>query len=67
MNDIVWAALIAALPPVITIVLSNRAQNKKTDLVVRKVDEVHALANNRLSEALKKIEDLTIRLDRLKR
>ena len=66
MSDLLWAAIIASVPPTLTVLISNRQQNKKTDVVVKKVDEVHALANDRLSKALEKIQELTLRLDRLK-
>ena len=51
MNDLIWVAIIAAIPPTLAVILTARKQE-------RKIDAVHDLANNRLTEALTKIEKL---------
>jgi hexokinase len=65
-------AAIAALPPTIAQIITARAQrrasaaiaakvqegNDATEVVRRKVVDVHAIADGRLSEALKKIDTL---------
>ncbi len=79
-SDLVWAttigATIAAIPPTLAVIVAyrkaaavatTRANDAKEKAVVveGKVDEVHKLANDRLSAALQKIEDLTLIVDRL--
>jgi len=54
----VLLALIVAAPPTIAIVLTHRASVKKTDIIVAKVEEVHTLANDRLTKALNQIDEL---------
>jgi hypothetical protein len=44
-SDLIWVAIIAATPPTIASVLTAIRAEKK-------IDAVHALANNRLTEAI---------------
>jgi len=59
MSDTVWIAVVTAVAPTLAVILSNISQSKKTKNVEDKVDQVHQLANNRLTTALDKIEELT--------
>lgn len=51
MTELIWVAVIAAIPPTLAVFFTARKQE-------RKIAEVHDLANNRLTEALAKIEKL---------
>ena len=61
MSDLVWVAIIAAVPPILTVLLATWLQSRSLG---RKVDAVHALANDRLTKALEKIQELQRILDR---
>ncbi len=66
MTDLVWVAVIAAIPPTLTVLVSNHHQNTKAAIIEDKVDQVHALANDRLTKALDKIEALNLTVERLR-
>ena len=58
MSDLIWVAIIAATPPTIAAFVTARGTNQR-------VAQVHDLANNRLTEALNKIEILSGTVARL--
>jgi len=76
-SDLVWVAAIAAVPPTLAVLASSWKQgheNKKIagnmvlqiGVVEGKVDEVHKLANDRLTSALDRIEQLSLVVERLR-
>jgi hypothetical protein len=57
MSDLIWVAIIGAIPPTLAVYLSDKKQTKK-------IDAVHDIANSRLTEALLKIEALSLTVER---
>ena len=64
-DPLVWAAAIAATPPTLAVWLAYRKSAKKAVETSDKVEEVHKLANDRLTKALERIESLSLLVDRL--
>jgi len=57
-------ALIAGLPVTLAVILTARAQHRKSEDIEGKVDEVHKLANDRLTKALEEIAALQLMVER---
>lgn len=57
-------ALIAGLPVTLAVILTARAQHSKAVVLEEKVDEVHKLANDRLTKALEQIAALQLMVER---
>lgn len=63
MTDVAWdrlALLAVGLLPTAAVIVSGRINRKKTEIVEEKVNQVHALANDRLTKALDRIEELVL-------
>lgn len=60
----IMLALIAGLPVTLAVILTARAQHTKAVVLEEKVDEVHKLANDRLTKALDQIAALQLMVER---
>ena len=57
-------ALIAGLPVTLAVILTARHQSSRSTVIEGKVDEVHKLANDRLTKALEEIQALQLLIER---
>ena len=64
MTDAIVVAAIVAVPPTLAAVLGWLATRKRNITIEGKVDQVHAIANDRLTKALDEITALRLLLER---
>jgi rRNA pseudouridine-1189 N-methylase Emg1 (Nep1/Mra1 family) len=64
MSDVVKLALIVTIPPTLTALAALLATLLRTHAIEKKVDDVHELANDRLTKALEEISALKLLSER---